>query len=225
MKILIIEDEVNLANSIEEYLEVEGHVCELAYNFGEAKEKIISHQYDCMVVDINLPDGSGLDLISYIKEQNISYGIIIISARNSLENRIEGLEIGADSYLTKPFHLAELNAQLKSINRRMNFGGTNDIVFNEIKLLPDEFKVFIHQKELILTRKEYDLLLFFISNKNKVITKTGLAEHLWGDYMDSADSFDFIYTHIKNLRKKLLSMGCSDYIKTVYRVGYKFEEN
>lgn len=223
MKILIIEDEVKLANSIEEYLEEEGHVCELAHNFKQAKEKIDAHQYESIVVDINLPDGSGLDLIAYIKEQNISHGIIIISARNSLENRIEGLEIGADSYLTKPFHLSELNAQLKSINRRINFSGNNDIVYNEIKLLPDEFKVFIHEKELTLTRKEYDLLLFFISNKNKVITKTGLAEHLWGDYMDSADSFDFIYTHIKNLRKKLISMGCSDYIKTVYRVGYKFE--
>ncbi|MBT4338872.1 MAG: response regulator transcription factor [Bacteroidetes bacterium] len=223
MKILIIEDEVNLANSIEEYLEEEGHICELAYDFKQAKEKIDSHAYESIVVDINLPDGSGLDLISYIKEKNISNGIIIISARNSLENRIEGLEIGADSYLTKPFHLSELNAQLKSINRRINFSGNNEIIFNEIRLLPDEFKVFIHEKELILTSKEYDLLQFFIANKNKVITKTGLAEHLWGDYMDSADSFDFIYTHIKNLRKKLISASCSDYIKTVYRVGYKFE--
>lgn len=223
MKILIIEDEKALSDSVVEYLSEVGHICEAVYNHADAVEKIKLYQYDCIVVDINLPDGSGLDLIRLIKKKSISGGIIIISARSSLDNRIEGLEIGADHYLTKPFHLAELNAHLKSINRRINFSGSNQIILNEIKILPDEYKAFVHDNELKLTKKEYELLLFFVSNKNKVITKVGLAEHLWGDYMDAADSYDFIYTHIKNLRKKLLKEGCEDYIRTVYGVGYKFD--
>ena len=223
MKILIIEDEKTLSDSVVEYLSTEGHLCEAVYNFSEAIEKIELYEYDCAIVDINLPDGSGLEIIKKIKGNQISLGIIIISGRGSLENRIEGLEIGADHYLTKPFHLAELNAHLKSINRRINFSGHNEITANEIKILPDEHRAFVHDKELKLTKKEYDLLLFFISNKNRVITKISLAEYLWGDFMDTADSFDFIYTHIKNLRKKLLKFGCEDYIQTVYGVGYKFD--
>ncbi|NOQ27875.1 MAG: response regulator [Bacteroidales bacterium] len=223
MKILIIEDEKTLSDSVVEYLTTEGHLCEAVYNFSEAIEKIELYEYDCAIVDINLPDGSGLEIIKKIKGNQISLGIIIISGRGSLENRIEGLEIGADHYLTKPFHLAELNAHLKSINRRINFSGHNEITANEIKILPEEHRAFVHDKELKLTKKEYDLLLFFISNKNRVITKISLAEYLWGDFMDTADSFDFIYTHIKNLRKKLLKLDCEDYIQTVYGVGYKFD--
>lgn len=223
MKILIVEDERALSDSMVEYLLDEGHLCEAVYTFFDAVDKIELYQYDCIVVDINLPDGNGLDLIRLIKKKFNPLGIIIISALNSLENRIEGLEIGADNYLTKPFHLAELNAHLKSINRRISYGGSNQIIVNEIKLIPDEHKAFVKEKEITLTKKEYELLLFFIANKNKVITKAGLAEYLWGDYMDSADSYDFIYTHIKNLRSKLLKKGCEDYIKTIYGLGYKFE--
>jgi DNA-binding response OmpR family regulator len=223
MKILIIEDEHALSGAIVEYLDEEGHLCEVAYTYQEATEKIELYEYDCMVVDINLPDGSGLDLIRLLKKKSIKGGVIIVSARNSLENRIEGLEIGADHYLTKPFHLAELNAHLKSIHRRINFSGSNELIINEIKLIPDEHRAFVNDLELILTKKEYELLLFFISNKNKIITKAGLAEHLWGDHMDSADSYDFIYTHIKNLRRELLKRGCRDYIKTIYGLGYKFD--
>jgi len=223
MKILIIEDEKSLSDSIVEYLVEEGHVCESVYSYDAAVEKIELYDYNCIVLDINLPDGSGLDLIRRVKKSTKSPGIIIISARNSLENRIEGLEIGADNYLTKPFHLAELNAHLKSINRRINFDNNEQLVINEIKILPNEHTVFVHNKEVKLTKKEYELLVFFISNKNKVITKSGLAEYLWGDFMDMSDSFDFIYTHIKNLRGKLLKEGCADYIRTVYGVGYKFD--
>ena len=223
MKILIVEDEKALSDSMMEYLSEEGHLCLAVYNYTDAIDKIEMYQYDCIVVDINLPDGNGLDLIRYIKKRSISLGIIIISALNSLENRIEGLEIGADNYLTKPFHLAELNAHLKSINRRISYGGNNQIILNEIKLIPDEHKAFVNDNEITLTKKEYELLLFFISNRNKVITKAGLAEHLWGDYMDLADSYDFIYTHIKNLRDKLLKNGCEDYIRTIYGLGYKFD--
>jgi len=223
MKILIVEDEKSLTDSVVEYLSEEGHICEAVYNFNDAIEKLEFYDYDCIVVDINLPDGSGLDIIRHVKKASKSSGIIIISARNSLENRIEGIEIGADNYLTKPFHLAELNAHLKSINRRINFNGNEHIIYNEIKILLSEHAVFVNDKEVKLTKKEFELLVFFVSNKNKVITKSGLAEHLWGDYMDMADSFDFLYTHIKNLRGKLLKEGCTDYIKTVYGVGYKFD--
>jgi len=223
VKILIIEDEKPLSDAIVEYLDGEGHLCEVVYNFQDAVEKIELYLYDCMVVDINLPDGSGLDLIRLLKKKAIPGGIIVVSARNSLDNRIEGLEIGADHYLTKPFHLAELNAHLKSIHRRISYNGSNELILNEIKLIPDEHRAFVLDKELVLTKKEYELLMFFISNKNKVITKAGLAEHLWGDYMDSADSYDFIYTHIKNLRRELLKKGCNDYIKTIYGLGYKFD--
>jgi DNA-binding response OmpR family regulator len=223
MKILIVEDEKALSDSMMEYLSEEGHLCLAVYNYTDAIDKIEMYQYDCIVVDINLPDGNGLDLIRHIKKRSISLGIIIISALVSLENRIEGLEIGADNYLTKPFHLAELNAHLKSINRRISYGGNNQIILNEIKLIPDEHKAFVNDNEITLTKKEYELLLFFISNRNKVITKSGLAEHLWGDYMDLADSYDFIYTHIKNLRAKLLKNGCEDYIRTIYGLGYKFD--
>ena len=222
MKILIVEDEKPLNDSIVEYLNEEGHICEAVFTYDAAIEKIEFYDYDCIVVDINLPDGSGLDIIRHIKKNSRTLGIIIISARNSLENRIEGLEIGADNYLTKPFHLAELNAHLKSINRRINFKGNEEIIINEIKIIPSERQVFVNDKEVRLTKKEYELLLFFIANKNKLITKSGLAEHLWGDYMDMADSYDFIYTHIKNLRSKLMKEGCGDYIRTIHGVGYKF---
>lgn len=225
MKILIIEDEKALSDAISQYLTDEGYVCETAYDYHTAAEHIEIHFYDCILVDINLPGGSGLDLIRQVKKENKKMGIIIISARDSVENRIEGLEIGADNYLTKPFHLAELNAHLKSINRRINFDGDNHIIVNEIKILPDSHQVFLNENELQLTKKEYELLQFFVANKNKVISKTGLAQHLWGDYMDIADSYDFIYGHIKNLRKKLIEKGCTDYIKTIYGVGYKFDLN
>jgi DNA-binding response OmpR family regulator len=149
-------------------------------------------------------------------------GVIIISARNALDDRISGLNIGADDYLTKPFHLTELNARIKSILRRRYFSGSNEITLNEVTINMDKRAVFIASQPLVLTKKEYDLLTFFISNKNRVLTKESIAEHLWGDNMDMADSFDFIYTHMKNLRKKMLDLGCRDYIQTVYGMGYKF---
>lgn len=223
MKILIIEDEKALSEAMVNYLTAEDYLCEAAYDYETAVEKTELYDYDCVLVDINLPGGSGLDIIRLVKKRKKSMGIIIISARNSLDDKIEGLDIGADHYLTKPFHLAELNAQLKSIHRRINFDGNNQIIINEIKIMPDAHQVFVHDNLLKLTKKEYELIQFFAANKNKVITKTGLAEHLWGDYMEVADSYDFIYGHIKNLRKKLLANGCQDYIQTIYGVGYKFD--
>jgi DNA-binding response OmpR family regulator len=222
MKILLIEDEKELCRSIETYLKQENYLCETAMTFDQAIEKVNMYLYDCVVVDITLPDGTGLDIIQDLKKNKKETGIIIISAKNSLDDKIIGLDIGADDYLTKPFHLSELNARIKSIIRRRNFGGTNEIIVNEIHIFPDQMQVLVNGNEILLTKKEFDLLIFFISNKNRVVTKEAIAEHLWGEEMDMADSYDFIYTHIKNLRKKMLEKGGNDYIQTIYGMGYKF---
>ena len=223
MKILIVEDEKELAASMKKYLESEGYLCEIAVDYEKASEKAELYNYDCVIVDITLPKGSGLDIIKELKEKRSEAGIIIVSAKNSVDDKIKGLELGSDDYLTKPFHLSELNARIKALIRRKNFDGTNEMAMNEIKIDLNSHRVFVKKDEIILTQKEYDLLLYFISNKNKVVTKNSIAEHLWGDDSDQSDSYDFIYTHIKNLRKKLLDKGCEDYITTIYGIGYNFK--
>jgi DNA-binding response OmpR family regulator len=225
VKILLIEDEKDLSESIVTYLKHENYICETAYNYDSASEKIELYQYDCVIVDITLPDGNGLNIIRQLKKNQSESGIIIISAKNALDDKLSGLEIGADDYLTKPFHLSELNARIKSIVRRRNFNGKSQIIFNEITITPDAFQVYVNEQLLTLTRKEFDLLVFLISNKNRVLTKESIAEHLWGDNIDMADSFDFIYTHIKNLRKKIMNKGGEDYITTIYSIGYKLNTN
>lgn len=222
MKILIVEDEVALAESIGQYLSAEGYVCELAFNYTTASDKFNSYQYDCAIIDINLPDGNGINLIRELKGNHTSSGIIIISARDSLNDRIAGLNIGADDYLIKPFNLSELNARLKSVVRRIFFSGSNEIIFNEIRIDTGALQVFVNDKLINLTKKEYDILLFFLSNKNRVLTKESIGENVWGDYADTLNSLDFIYTHIWNLRKKLVDNGARDYLQNVYGVGYKF---
>lgn len=223
MKILIIEDEKDLANSAAEYLTGQNYKCELAYNYDDALDKLELYQYDCTVVDIMLPDGNGLELIKYLKDRHSDSGIIIISAKNALDDRIKGLNLGADDYLTKPFHLAELNARIDSIIRRRKFKGNEEVVFDELKIIPYSRLVFVNDITLDLTKKEYDLLLFFLSNKNKVLTREAIAENLLGDQADMMDSFDFIYSHVKNLRRKILNVKGKDRIKTIYSIGYKFE--
>lgn len=224
MKILVIEDENALSESIASYLSQEGYNCELAADFYIAEEKALLHNYDCILLDITLPGGNGLTLLKNIKKEKPNAGVIIISAKNSLDDKVVGLDIGADDYLTKPFHLSELNSRIKSVIRRRNFNGSSKITFNEMTLLPEEMQLTINNKATVLTKKEYDLLLYFIANKNRVITKESIAEHLWGDHMDMVDSFDFIYVHIKNLRKKIVEKGGKDYIQTVYGMGYRFSD-
>jgi DNA-binding response OmpR family regulator len=225
MKILIIEDEPELVDSIISYLKNEGFLCEYARNFNSASEKISMYFYNIILIDLNLPDGSGFNLIKKLKSTNYKGGIIITSARNTVEDRIKGLEMGADDYLTKPFHLSELNARIKSLIRRVSFQGESVITIENIKIKTDEHQVLIDDQLLDLTKKEYDLLLFLITNKNKVLSKEAIAEHLWGDYADSADSIDFVYSHIKNIRKKFQDKGTVNYLQTIYGVGYKFVIN
>jgi DNA-binding response OmpR family regulator len=222
MKLLLIEDEPMLAQSIVEYLREDGYRVEHAPDYTAAVEKIGLYQYDCILVDIMLPGGNGLDIVRNLKKQESSAGILIISAKNALDDRLNGLELGSDDYLAKPFHLAELNARIKAILRRRQFGGNQDICFAEIRVHPSERQTFVFDKPIDLTRKEYDLLLFFLANKNRVLTREAIAEHLWGDDADQMDSFDFIYSHIKNLRKKLTDKGANDYLKAIYGIGYKF---
>lgn len=223
MKILIVEDERELAKSIVHYLRQESYVCELAYSAQQAVEKIALHDYDCILLDINLPDGNGLSVLENLKREGKADGVIIISARNSLDDKIKGLNLGADDYLVKPFHLSELGARISAVIRRKRFGGNTTLTFHElaIDLLGKVVKV--NDSLLDLTRKEYDLLLFLVSNKNRVVSKNAIAEHLSGDVAEVFDNFDFIYAHIKNLKKKLTEAGCEDYIKTIYGLGYKFE--
>jgi len=222
MKILVIEDKVDLSNSICSYFAHEQFVTETAYDFATALEKISLYDYACIILDITLPDGNGLNILKELKANDKADGVIIISAKNSLDDKVYGLKAGADDYLTKPFHLSELGARVAAIIRRKSFNGRNIILFDEIQIDLNEKTVKLCGKEAEFTKKEYDLLLYFISNKNKVISKSAIAEHLWGDDMDLADNYDFIYTHIKNLRRKIQQQGLPDYIKSVYGMGYKF---
>lgn len=225
MKVLVVEDEKGLAESISDYMSKEGYLCETVATFWEADERIYLYNYDCIIVDLTLPDGDGFQLIQSLKKMLATTGVIIISARNALEDKIRGLEMGSDDYLTKPFHLSELNARVKSLIRRRNFGGHTEIRFHEILINPASRKVFVNGQPTILSRKEYDLLLYFLSNVDVVLTKVSIAEHLWGDNIDSADSLDIVYSHIKNLRRKLLEKGGADYLHSVYGIGYKFGES
>lgn len=224
MKILIIEDEKELSQSICAYLTNEQFICEQAFDYKTASEKIAWYEYACIVLDITLPDGSGMDILKELKEENKLDGVLIISAKNSIDDKVYGLKAGADDYLTKPFHLSELSARVAAIIRRKSFDGKTILRFDLLEIDLNKKEASIHRKVLDLTKKEYELLLYFIGNKNKVINKNAIAIHLWGDDMDIADSYDFIYTHIKNLRKKLLHAGARDYIKSVYGIGYKFSE-
>ena len=222
MKILIVEDEEELAKSIVQYLRQENYVCETANTAEKALDRIVTHEYDCILLDITLPDGSGLEVLEKLKKDGKLDGVIIISARNSIDDRILGLNMGADDYLAKPFHLAELGARVSAIIRRKKFGGNNTITFRELTIDLQAKTSQVNGKPVDLTRKEYELLLFLISNKNRVVSKNAIAEHLSGDDADIFDNFDFIYSHIKNVKKKLTESGCDDYIKTVYGLGYKF---
>jgi DNA-binding response OmpR family regulator len=222
MKLLIIEDEKEISDSISQYFAGDDFLCDTAYDYHSAMEKIHLNEYVCIILDITLPHGNGLDILKELKKMEKADGVIIISARNSLDDKIIGLQTGADDYLAKPFHLPELGARVGAIIRRRSFEGKNKIAIDRLVLDLSKKSLLLDDKEIPLTRKEYDLLLYFISNKNKVVTKEAIVEHLWGSYIEMADNYDFIYAHIKNLRKKLMQAGCPDYIKVVYGMGYKF---
>lgn len=221
MKILIVEDEPALRELIQRSLEKERYVVEVAADFNSALRKIEDYDYYCVLLDIMLPDGSGLDLLEKLKAMHKRENVIIISAKDSLEDKVLGLELGADDYLPKPFHLAELNARIKSVIRRQHHDGEIDICLGNIRILPDKYQVLINDREVELNRKEYDILLYFINRPGRLVNKNTLAESVWGDHIDQVDNFDFIYAQIKNLRKKLKDAGATAEIKAVYGFGYK----
>lgn len=223
MKILIVENEKELAQSIAEYLSEENYLCEFAVTYNQALDKIETHNYDCILLDIMLPDGNGMTILQELKQQDKQDGVIIISAKDALDDKIKGLQIGADDYLTKPFHLSELAARIYSVIRRKQFGNSNTVQQNELQIDLLAKTVSVNNSLVSLTKKEFDLLLYFIGNKNRVISKSTLAEHLSGDFADMLDNHDFVYAHIKNLKKKLYEAGCDNYLKTVYGTGYKWE--
>ena len=224
MKILIVEDEIELLETITSYLKNEDFMCEKASTFFDAEDKLISFKYDIVILDITLPDGSGIDLLKTIKKHSPTTGVLIVSAKNSLDDKLTGLDLGADDYITKPFHLAELNSRINSLIRRRKFAGDDTIEFNEITVFPSSKTATVNGNPVELTKKEYNLLVYFITNKNKVLTKESIAEHLWGDDIEMADSYDFIYTHMGNLRKKLKKLGAPNYLQTMYGLGYKFAD-
>jgi DNA-binding response OmpR family regulator len=221
LKILIVEDEKVLNESMVTYLSGSGYTCESVSTYNDALAKIDHHTYDCIVLDIMLPGGSGLQLLKYLKEDRKDEGVIIISAKGALDDKMAGFELGADDYLTKPFHLSELSMRIAAIIRRKNFQGQSIINAGDISIDVVAKTVRVNSKELDLTQKEYQLLLYLLTNKNKILSKNAIAEHLWGDDQDFAENYDFIYTHIKNIRKKIVAAGGEDSIRSVYGMGYK----
>ncbi|SKB55296.1 DNA-binding response regulator, OmpR family, contains REC and winged-helix (wHTH) domain [Parapedobacter luteus] len=221
MKLLIVEDEQGLRDNMMQFLCKEQYIVETASDFHSAMEKVSLYDYDCILLDVGLPDGSGLSLLEVLKSKQKRDNVIIISAKDSLDDKLEGLELGADDYLTKPFHLAELNARIKAVLRRKALGGRNVIALNNMELDFDGRVLRVDGNDIHLNRKEFDILAFFIVNKNRLIYKSALAEHVWGDHIDNADNFDFIYSQIKNLRKKLKEHGANLEIQAIYGVGYK----
>lgn len=222
MKILIIEDEPQLRETVQSFLEAEQFIVEYAEDYSSGLEKIISYEYDCILLDIMLPDGNGIELLREIKKMHKKDPVIILSAKDSVDDKVTGLEIGADDYLAKPFHLAELMARIRSVIRRKNQDGENTIIYKNISVDPENRIVKVGGEELVLNRKEYDLLYYFVIQPEKTLQKTTLAEAIWGDYIDQADSLDFIYSQIKNLRKKLKALHAEADFQAVYGIGYKF---
>lgn len=221
MKILVIEDEPEMRNNMINSLQQENYLVETANDFFSAMEKIEVFKYDCILLDIGLPGGSGLKILEALKKDGNDGGVIIVSAKNSIEDKVKGLDLGADDYLPKPFHMAELHARVKSVIRRKTLKGSNTISFNNLRMEPDQRVAYVDDEILELNRKEFDVLSYLLINKNRLVNKTALAEHVWGDYIDEVNSFEFVYSQIKNLRKKLKDSLAEVEIQAVYGVGYK----
>ncbi len=219
MKILIIEDEASLRETTEQLLKKEHYTVETAEDYMSALDKIEQYDYDCILLDIMLPGGSGLKLLERAKELKKGSRVIITSAKDSLDDKIYGLELGADDYLAKPFHIAELSARIRSVLRRNR--GAESIIVGNVELWPDRHRVEVDGVELTLVKKEFDILTYFMNRPSHLVDKVALAEAVWGDHIDGVDNFDFVYAQMKNLRRKLSTAGATCEIKAVYGFGYK----
>lgn len=225
MKLLLIEDNVDLREVIQQSLEQERYVVEVATTYVEAMNKLFVYEYDCVLIDIMLPDGNGLDLLREMHKRRKKHNAIIISAKDAIEDKVEGLELGADDYLPKPFHLAELHARIRSVLRRSQRGGDNLVTLGNVCLNPHTFAVEIAGERVDFVRKEYDILAYFMSRPNRLVAKETLAEAIWGDAIDQSDNFDFVYAQMKNMRKKLKNAHATIEVKTVYGFGYQLVES
>lgn len=225
MKLLLVEDNHELINSMVDYLMHENNICEVAHTYDQAREKITLFSYDCIILDIMLPDGNGLDILKLLKRGLSDTSVIIISAKNSLDFKVTGLDEGADDYITKPFPLPELYSRIKAVTRRNSNRTGHKLDFNEITVDLSSFETTVNNVAIVLTKKETNLLLYFLNNINRVLSRQAIASHLWGDYTDNLDNFDFVYQHVKNLRKKITDAGGEDYIKTIYGLGYKISNH
>ena len=221
MKILIIEDDLSFQEILRKTLEKERYIVEVAPNYRTGLIKLSDYTYDCILLDINLPDGNGLDLLRELKEMKKTGSLIIISARDTIEDKVEGLDLGADDYLPKPFHLAELLSRIKSVLRRNNQGGEQYVSYGDVKVNPHTFDIWVGDTKRELSRKEFDLLLYFLQRPNRIVSKNILAEAIWGDHFDDVDNYDFVYAQIKNLRKRLSAWDTAIEIVAVYGMGYK----
>lgn len=224
MKLLIIEDEPGMRDNMQQSLVKDNYIVETAGDYDSAREKLGVYDYDCILLDIGLPGGTGLELLKKLKQEGHNGSVLIVSAKDSIEDKVIGLNLGADDYLPKPFHFAELHARVKSLLRRRSLGGTETIAFGNIQLDTAKRTVQINEKNVAVNRKEYDVLLYMVMNANRLVNKTALAEHVWGDNIDEANSFDFIYSQIKNLRRKLKEYDANVELKAVYGIGYKLSE-
>lgn len=225
MKLLIIEDERQLSDSIVKYLGNEEYLCEQAFTFDEAAERITAYEYDCILLDLMLPGGTGIDLLRRIRATAPRTGVIIVSAKDSINDKVAGLRLGADDYIAKPFHLSELSMRIFALLRRKCFNDAANVIESggvQVDLLRRAASV--DGRELDLTKSEYDLLLFLIENRGSVVSKSALAEHLSGDVADMMNDFNFVYVHIKNLKSKLAAAGLTDCIRTLYGAGYRWNE-
>ncbi|HVU55004.1 MAG TPA: response regulator transcription factor [Puia sp.] len=225
MKLLIIEDEQALQDNIADYFHRRNHQCILAATVKEAIRQLHFGAFDCILLDISLPGGSGLELLQDIRGQRRKEGIIILSARDSTDDKVQGLDLGADDYVTKPFHLSELHARVNSVVRRKQFNASTILLFNELKVDVDERRFYVHEKPVALSRKENNLLLLLVSNNGRIVSKTAIADHLYGNETSYFSNLDVVYSHMKNLKKKLSEAGCADYIRTIHGLGYKFEHD
>ncbi len=221
MKILVIEDEQQMRENIVQSLQQEMYTVEEAATYDAALEKLMIYGYDCILLDIGLPGGSGLHLLEQLKKEGREGSVIIVSAKNSLEDKVTGLNLGADDYLAKPFHLAELHARVRSVIRRNTLNGSQQITINNLQIDPVERTATVEGQPMVFNRKEFDVLLYLAVNKNRLVNKHALAEHVWGDKIDEANSFDFVYSQIKNLRRKLKEQHADVEISAIYGVGYK----
>ena len=224
MKILIVEDERQLSDNIVKFLSADDYLCEQTFTVSDALMRVSVYKYDCVLIDLMLPDGNGLDVLRRLKKRHPDTGVIIVSAKDSIDDKIEGLEIGADDYISKPYNLSELKIRIFALMRRRYSMGNNLLVSGNVEVDMQSKTVSVEGADISLTKTEYELLVFLICNRNKVVSKAAIAEHLVGEMADIMNNFNVVFTHIKNLKKKREAAGCRDRIRTLYGIGYKWIE-